>query len=139
MVCVASPDVTEPAGIARGFVRSMHPSEMEVVARLLRHLNPNGPTRSRESLEILVWDRADAGLGGFIAFSVRPAARADDLPPVACIESLWVASYLRGGVIERTLLDAAERWSTCRSRTYRCDPETFFSASACDANRAASR
>jgi aminoglycoside 6'-N-acetyltransferase I len=60
---------------------------------------------------VLVWERDDGGLAGFIALSRRPRAEGCESTPVPYLEGWWVARDLRGAAVGPTVVAAAaEDW-----------------------------
>lgn len=70
--------------------------------------------RSVDAREVLVADRADGRLGGFVEIGVRPYAEGCETSPVGYVEGWWVDPDLRRAGIGRTLIAAAEDW--CRGQ-----------------------
>lgn len=60
---------------------------------------------------ILVWERDDGALGGFVAYGVRPYGDGCDTQPVPWIEGWWVTPALRRAGVGRALIEEVERWA----------------------------
>ena len=74
---------------------------------------------------ILVLDRGDARLGGFIALTMRPWAEGCTSAPCAYIEGWWVDDDLRGQGHGRALVAGAEAWARAQgSAELASDAET---------------
>lgn len=63
---------------------------------------------------VLVLERNDGGLGGFIEVSERSVAEGCESRPVAFIEAWWVDYDIRRTGAGRALVSAAEEWARAR-------------------------
>ncbi len=66
---------------------------------------------------ILVLDRGDGRLGGFIELSVRPRVDGSMSARVGYVEGWWVDPDLRGDGWGRHMIRAAETWTAARGLT----------------------
>jgi aminoglycoside 6'-N-acetyltransferase I len=94
----------------------MRPDEVDRVTDMMRTLWPGGESYDFSDETVLVWEKDDADLGGFISFSLRPWAEGCDSSPVPYIEGWWVAPELRQSGVGRALVTAVEQW--CRKHGY---------------------
>lgn len=85
-------------------------------AAMHRHEMRDFAKRSRVR-GILVLDRGDGRLGGFIELSVRPRVDGSMSGRVGYIEGWWVDPGLRGDGWGRKMIRAAEAWTTARGLT----------------------
>lgn len=92
-------------------VRPMRPEEEPAVAEMMRALWPGAEELDFDDESVLVWERAEGGLGGFASFSIRPWADGAESSPVPYLEGWWVAPDLRRHGVGRALVEAIERWS----------------------------
>ena len=109
--------------MAEGTVRAMRPVESRTVGVLLRLLSPTHVT-APDALQVLIWERAHQGLGGFVAFTTAPDEIRSPVTRTACIHGLWIASYLPHAEIERALVDAAVNSQVQASRHATCPMTT---------------
>lgn len=113
---------THPAATDRGTndavvrVRPMRADELPAVEAMMRALWPGAGDYDFGNEHVLVWQRADRTLGGFISFSLRPWAEGCESTPVPYVEGWWVAEDLRRTGVGRALMTAVESW--CRERGY---------------------
>ena len=98
-------------------VRPARPSEIPAVTEMMRALWPGAEEYDFSDETVLVWERDEGGLGGFVSFSLRPWAEGCDSTPVPYIEGWWVAPDLRRSGVGRALIATVEQW--CRRRGYR--------------------
>lgn len=98
-------------------VRPMQPDEVPDVVAMMRALWPSASDYDFEGETVLVWARAQGGLGGFVTFSLRPWVDGCDSTPVPYIEGWWVAPDLRRTGVGGALVAAVERWA--REHGYR--------------------
>lgn len=61
--------------------------------------------------KVLVIDRGDGSIGGFIEISTRSYAEGCDSSPVAYCEGWYVDAHLRRTGVGRTLMEAAWEWA----------------------------
>lgn len=66
---------------------------------------------------VLVWQRDDGTLGGFVAYGVRAYGDGCDSQPVPWIEGWWVAPALRRAGVGRALIAEVERWARAQGFT----------------------
>lgn len=94
-------------------------------ARMRRALWPDcSPARSKlemrelfsdpEKFGILVLDRGDGRLGGFVELALRDGVDGAKREVTAYVEGWWVDEDLRGKAWGRKLIAAAERWAAQR-------------------------
>jgi aminoglycoside 6'-N-acetyltransferase I len=99
-------------------VRPMRDGDVAAVHAMMRELWPrfeNGDDDGSDS--ILVWERVDGTLGGFVAYGVRDHGDGCDTHPVPWIEGWWVAHDLRRTGVGRALVAEVERWARARGYT----------------------
>lgn len=82
---------------------------------------------------VLVADRGDGRLGGFLEAGVRPFAEPCESRPVGYIEGWFVDEDLRRTGVGATLVRAAEEWARgvgCAEMASDCDPQNAVSLAA---------
>lgn len=93
-------------------VRPMRPDDQPTVVAMMQSLWPAAGDYDFSDETVLVWERSDGSLGGFISWSLRAWAEGCESTPVPYIEGWWVAPDLRRSGVGRALVGAVEEW--CR-------------------------
>ena len=81
------------------------------------HLEMQGIAGSASENAVLVIDRGDGTLGGFIEVSVRATVDGAHSERTAYVEGWYVDPVLRGQGLGRQLMEAAEAWAVARGHT----------------------
>ena len=89
----------------------MLPSEEQAVLSMMRALWPDCDDDKIVDDCIIVVERDDGRLGGFIALALRPWAEGCASTPCAYIEGWWIDEDLRRRGHGRALVEAAEKWA----------------------------
>ncbi|MBI2518449.1 MAG: GNAT family N-acetyltransferase [Opitutae bacterium] len=109
-------------------VRPLRKRDVAELARLRQSLWPEcGPAEQRSEIRrllarsrlrgVLVLDRGDGRLGGFIELSVHVGCDGAASPRVGYVEGWFVDAGLRGAGWGRRLIAAAEHWTAARGLT----------------------
>jgi aminoglycoside 6'-N-acetyltransferase I len=85
----------------------MRPHELPEVHAMMRALWPDFDGED-DGEQILVWERPEGGLGGFVAHGVRARGEGCATRPVPWIEGWYVAPDLRRTGVGRALIAAVE-------------------------------
>ncbi len=92
--------------------------------------------RHPSCLEVLVAERENGRLGGFLEAGERSYAEGCLTTPVAYVEGWYVDPDLRGHGIGRRLIEAVEAWAADRGHTEIASDAALDNDSSIDAHRA---
>ena len=88
----------------------MRPDEMGAVFAMMRELWPDFDD-DLHGEQVMVWEKAGGGLGGWVSFSIRPWGNGIESRPVPYVEGWWVEPSLRRSGVGRALIAAVEQWA----------------------------
>src|SRR5262249_49038597 len=97
-------------------VRAMRDDELAAVHAMKRALWPDFDGEDDDH-PVLVWERADGTLGGFVEDGLRGHGDGCSISPVPWIEGWWVAADLRRTGVGRALIAEVERWARAQGFT----------------------
>ncbi len=91
--------------------RPMREDEVPQVLLMMQELWPDERSVTLDDEHVIVWQRPEGGLGGFVSLSIRPTGDGCESAPVPWVEGWWVARDLRRTGVGRQLIGAAEAWA----------------------------
>lgn len=92
--------------------------------------------RDRKKFAVVVIDRGDGRLGGFVELALRDGVDGAAQETTAYLEGWWVDADLRGRGWGRKLIRAAEDWARARGMTELASDAELDNASGIAAHRA---